>query len=203
MLKLTITILLLSLSITNYAQIQVQPFLGNDGLQIGTLVNKSFSKNEKWNYYNYSSYFTEYNNIKSSQMECYQNISYSFYKNFGLNVGATFGNGNLVPSIGLSYILDKDIFNINIFPSINYLLAENEIGADLNAMVEYTPAINKTWNFYSMLIFNSDYVSNNMDTKEILRVGLERKNKFQFGIGSDIDNLNSTLNIGAFIGYTF
>ncbi len=203
MLRNTFIFFLLCFSISNYAQIQVQPFFGNDGFQIGSLVNKSFTKSEKWNYFNYTSYFTEYHNIKSGQIESYQNISYSFYKNLGINMGTTFGNASLVPSIGLSYILDNNIFNINLFPSLNYLIAEEEIGADINAMLEYTPAISKTWNFYSMLIFNGDYALNEFDTKEYLRVGLEHKNKFQFGLGSDIDNTNSTFNIGAFIGYTF
>lgn len=203
MIKLRIIIALTCFSLTCHAQIQVQPFFGNDGLQIGSLVNKTFSKKEKWNYFNYTSYFTEYNNIKSGQIESYQNVSYAFYKNFGLNIGTSFGNANLTPSLGLSYILDKDKINISIFPSINYIITEKGIGADLNAMLEYTPAINKVWNLYSMLIFNGDYFENDFEAKEYVRVGLEHKNKLQFGLGSDIENTNSTFNIGAFIGYTF
>ena len=201
--KLIILIAFIILSLEGYAQIQVQPFFGNDGLQIGSLVNKAFTKKERWNYFNYTSYFTQYDSIKSGQIESYQNVSYSIYKNFGINAGATFGNANLIPSLGFSYILDKDKFNVSIFPSLNYLMAEKEIGADLNAMLEYTPTINKSWNFYAMLIFNGDYISSEFDTKEYLRIGLEHKNKFQFGVGTDIDNTNNTINIGAFVGYTF
>lgn len=184
-------------------QIQVQTFFGSDGLQIGTLVNKSFTKKENWNYYSYTSYFTEYNNIESSELESYQNVSYALFKSIGVNAGATLGNSSLTPSFGLSYILDLDNFNASIFPSINYLLKEKEVGYDINSMFEFTPSISTSWDLYTMLIFNGDYFDGEFDSKEYLRLGLDYKNTLQFGVGSDIDNNSNTYNIGGFIGYQF
>lgn len=185
------------------AQIQVQPFFGSDGLQVGTLINKPFSKKENWNYYNYTSYFTEYNNVETSELESYQNVSRSLYKNLGFNVGATFGNSTLIPALGLSYIFENENLNFSIFPSVNYLTVEKEVGFDLNSMFEYTQDISLSWSLYSLIIFNADYFDSELVSKEYVRLGLEYKNAIQFGVGSDIDNNEGTFNFGGFVGYQF
>ena len=200
--KFFFTLLLILPFVVN-AQIQVQPFFGSDGLQVGTLINKPFSKKENWNYYNYTSYFTEYNNVETSELESYQNVSRSLYKNLGFNVGATLGNGTLIPALGLSYIFENENLNFSIFPSVNYLTVEKEVGFDLNSMFEYTQDISLSWILYSLIIFNADYFDSELVSKEYVRLGLEYKNAIQFGVGSDIDNNEGTFNFGGFVGYQF
>jgi len=200
--KFFFTLLLILPFVVN-AQIQVQPFFGSDGLQVGTLINKPFSKKENWNYYNYTSYFTEYNNVETSELESYQNVSRSLYKNLGFNVGATLGNGTLIPALGLSYIFENENLNFSIFPSVNYLTVEKEVGFDLNSMFEYTQDISLSWSLYSLIIFNADYFDSELVSKEYVRLGLEYKNAIQFGVGSDIDNNEGTFNFGGFVGYQF
>jgi hypothetical protein len=200
--KFFFTLLLILPFVVN-AQIQVQPFFGSDGLQVGTLINKPFSKKENWNYYNYTSYFTEYNNVETSELESYQNVSRSLYKNLGFNVGATFGNSTLIPALGLSYIFENENLNFSIFPSVNYLTVEKEVGFDLNSMFEYTQDISLSWSLYSLIIFNADYFDSELVSKEYVRLGLEYKNAIQFGVGSDIDNNEGTFNFGGFVGYQF
>jgi hypothetical protein len=200
--KFFFTLLLILPFVVN-AQIQVQPFFGSDGLQVGTLINKPFSKKENWNYYNYTSYFTEYNNVETSELESYQNVSRSLYKHLGFNVGATFGNGTLIPALGLSYIFENENLNFSIFPSVNYLTVEKEVGFDLNSMFEYTQDLSLSWSLYSLIIFNADYFDSELVSKEYVRLGLEYKNAIQFGVGSDIDNNEGTFNFGGFVGYQF
>jgi hypothetical protein len=203
--KKIIIIILIFIIYKSNSQVQLQSFVGNDGLQFSTIIQKNIDK--KLNYFNFTNYYSEYNRQNSGTLEIYNVINYQIYKNIGIAAGNTFNNTDIIPQIGLSWNVDKDNLNFNFFPAINYSVNNKEAGLGIYTLLEYTPKISEKYNFYSMLILDSDFsFKEHSESNQYIRLGAEYKKKFQFGTGINLSekgiNYNFDTSFGVFLGYT-
>lgn len=207
-LKISILLAVICFSIKSKAQVTLQGYAGNDGYEFSSFIQKTISKNEKLSYYGYSNYFAEYKNNGTSTAEVFQTLNYQLIKNAGVSLGGTFTQGEFIPQVGLCYGVDKKHYSVSIFPGLGYSFKDKQINYGLNGLIEYSPKINDLWNFYSMLVLGSDFDgSEHTKTNEHLRLGLEYKTKFQFGLGLNLEQNGSDFNgeqpsFGIFAGYT-
>jgi hypothetical protein len=204
-LKITALAILFFTTIASNAQVQLQSFVGNDGLQFSTIIQKDIT--DKLNYFNFTNYYTEYNSYSTAALETYNVINYSFYKNIGIAAGSTFSNTDIIPQVGLSWSVDKEKVNFNLFPAISYSMDQKEMGFGIYSLLEYTPKINDRWNLYTMLILDSDFsVKEHSESNQYLRLGVEYNKKLQFGAGINFAEKGSNFEFdnsyGLFLGYT-
>lgn len=204
-LEIKILVIFLMVNFISNAQVQLQSFAGNDGLQFSSIIQKNIGA--KTNYLGFSNYYSPYNSYEKGELESYNVLNYQLYKNLGIATGATFSSKDITPQIGFSWSVDKEKINFNLFPAINYSLNHKEVGLGLYSLFEYTPKINKKWNSYNMLIVDSDFTfKEHTVSNQYLRIGLEYKSKFQFGLGINFsengDDFKFDNSYGIFMGYT-
>lgn len=187
------------------SQISVQAYGGNKETELLGIYNKDFSR--KWNYFASGTISYDYESKKINP-ELYQNINYGIVKNLGVSAGVHLSDKDIMPSVGVAYGKENDVFAVNIFPAFTYSTDAKEFGLGLYTLLEYTPKINERLNFYSMLIVESDFsFKEHQSSSQIIRLGIENKKKMQLGIGSNISQTGSDFdtdaNFGVFIGKKF
>ncbi|MCP1301300.1 hypothetical protein NK356_19145 [Chryseobacterium sp. S0630] len=187
------------------SQISVQAYGGNKETELLGIYNKDFSR--KWNYFASGTISYDYESKKINP-ELYQNINYGIVKNLGVSAGVHLSDKDIMPSVGVAYGKENDVFAVNIFPAFTYSTDAKEFGLGLYTLLEYTPKINERLNLYSMLIVESDFsFKEYQSSSQIIRLGIENKKKMQFGIGSNISQTGSDFdtdaNFGVFIGKKF
>ncbi|BFO64848.1 hypothetical protein [Chryseobacterium sp. KCF3-3] len=187
------------------SQISVQAYGGNKETELLGIYNKDFSR--KWNYFASGTISYDYESKKINP-ELYQNINYGIVKNLGVSAGVHLSDKDIMPSVGVAYGKENDVFAVNIFPAFTYSTDAKEFGLGLYTLLEYTPKINERLNLYSMLIVESDFsFKEHQSSSQIIRLGIENKKKMQFGIGSNISQTGSDFdtdaNFGVFIGKKF
>ncbi len=187
------------------SQISVQAYGGNKETELLGIYNKDFSR--KWNYFASGTLSYDYTSRKLTP-EFYQNINYGIVKNLGISAGVHLSDKDIMPSVGVAYGKENDVFAVNIFPAFTYSTDAKEFGLGLYTLLEYTPKINERFNLYSMLIVESDFsFKEHQSSSQIIRLGIENKKKMQFGIGSNISQTGSDfdtdVNFGVFIGKKF
>jgi agmatine deiminase len=196
------SILILSLSVT-YAQVQLQSSIGAEEFGINTLMQKSISKNQKFNYYGHTNFELKYKNDSVGMTEFFQVVDYKLGKNVGLALGNTINKGDFLPEIGLSFSFEKKAFDLNFYPTVSYSLKSKAVGYGANGIMSFSPKINDKWGYYNLLIFGVDFdaESNFMGNQNLL-VGLEYKQKLDFGLSLNLSNEQSDLNtsLGVFLG---
>lgn len=205
MMKKNMFLLILLLPFCSKAQISVQAYAGNKETEVLGIYDKDFGN--KWNYFASGTIGYDYN-LKNVNPELYQNINYGIGKNLGVSAGVHISDKDIMPSVGLAYGKANEVFGINIFPALTYSTDAKELGLGLYTLLEYTPKINERFNFYSMLIVESDFsFKEHQATSQVIRLGLENRKKMQFGIGSNISQTGSSyetdINFGVFIGKKF
>lgn len=197
--------LLLLLSYEISAQISIQGYAGAKEAEVLGIFDKDFKT--KWNYFASGTVSYGYDS-KKLNAEVYQNINYSIGKNWGVSGGIHVSNEDVMPSVGLAFLKEKGDFGINLFPALTYSFNNKEVGFGLYTLMEYTPKINERFNFYSMLIVESDFsFKEHQSSSQVIRLGIETRKKVQFGIGSTISQTGSTfdtsVDFGIFIGKKF
>ncbi|OCA70745.1 hypothetical protein BBI01_12450 [Chryseobacterium artocarpi] len=203
--KKNILFLILLLPFYGQAQISVQAYTGNKEAEILGIYNKDF--NSRWNYFASGTIGYDYDSKKVTP-EVYQNINYGLGKNWGISAGVHISKEDIIPSVGLAYGKENDVFGISVFPVFTYSTDAKEFGLGLYTLLEYTPRINDRLNLYSMLIVESDFgFKEHQLSSQVIRLGLENKKKLQWGIGSNISQTGSSfetdINFGVFIGKKF
>ena len=203
--KILITLLLLLFSYNAFAQVSIQGYAGTKEAEILGIFDKNFKT--KWNYFASGTASYGYES-KKVNAELYQNINYSFSKNWGVSAGVHISNEDVMPSVGLAFTKEKGDFGINLFPALTYSFDAKQLGLGLYTLMEYTPKINEQFNFYSMLIIESDFsFKQHQSSNQVIRLGLETRKKIQFGIGSTISqtgsNFETSIDFGVFIGKKF
>lgn len=191
----------------SYAQLQSQLYASNKESELLGIFDKDFSSNTKWNYFISATLAYNYDS-KDLGAELYNNLNYKLIDNWGVSLGANITKDAVTPLLGVAYTKEYKDFGINFFPAINYSFDAEEIGYGFYSLMEYTPKINDKFNFYSMLILESDFSDGKHEaSNQILRLGLLTSKKLQFGIGSNIsqfgDNFEYDANFGVFIGKQF
>ncbi|GAE65370.1 hypothetical protein CIN01S_11_00060 [Chryseobacterium indologenes NBRC 14944] len=187
------------------SQISIQAYSGNKETEILGIFSKDLKR--KWNYFASGTVSYNYNSKKVSP-EIYQNLNYEIGKNWGVSAGVHISDKDIMPSVGLAYTKENDVFGINIFPVFTYSTEAEAFGFGCYTLMEYTPKLNEKLNFYSMLIVESDFsFKEHQSSSQIVRVGIENKNKMQLGIGSNIsqtgNSFETDVNFGVFIGKKF
>lgn len=203
--KKKVFLLALLLPFYGKSQISVQAYAGNKEAELLGIYSKDF--NPKWNYFASGTVSYDYD-AKKVNPEIYQNINYGVGKNWGVSAGVHISKEDVMPSVGLAYGKENDVFNINVFPALTYSTDAKNFGLGLYTLLEYTPKINEKLNFYSMLIVESDFsFKEHQSSSQVIRIGLENKRKMQWGIGSNISQTGSSfdtdINFGLFIGKKF
>jgi hypothetical protein len=147
-------------------------------------------------------------------------LTYQFNNWLGISVGGSFDGVQFIPTLGLSlgYFNKKGDFSITAFPTIQ--LAK-PMALDLFALINYSPQFNKKWGVFTQLIIGTNlgiqkeapnqkreilniFTRHNI-SNQLLRVGLNYKQKFQFGIGADFAQFGTNEgrfdNFGIFLRY--
>ncbi|MBK1897978.1 hypothetical protein [Chryseobacterium paridis] len=187
------------------AQVSIQGYTGVKETEVLGIFDKDFKT--KWNYFALGNVSYGYES-KKVNAEVYQNLNYHIVKNWGASAGVHISNEDVMPSVGLAFTKEKTDFGISLFPSLTYSFDSKEMGLGLYTLMEYTPKINDRFNFYSMLIIESDFsFKQHQSSNQVVRLGLETRKKVQFGIGSTISqtgsNFETSFDFGVFIGKKF
>lgn len=194
--------------VTIAQDVQIQSFIGNDGFQLNSIIQKEITKNKKLNYFGFSNVFTEYQSTDSLDLDLLNLAHYNLYKGIVAIGGVSISKKDMIPQLGLGYTMDKDRFNLNIFPMLNYSLKEKEVGGGLYTLMEYTPHIKNKWDLYTMLILDTDFnFREHLESKQYIRIGTQFDKRLQFGLGIDLSQKTNDFifssHYGGFLGYSF
>jgi hypothetical protein len=192
---------MLSLSIR--AQIVLEALVGNKQAHYINYINKDLDSTAKWNFFNLNRFTVNYNDKALNTVSIEGQLTYQFKPWIGLSAGGGFYGELCVPTIGLSlsYMNKKEDFFIQMYPTIGYL--ERQFAPSVLGLIGYTPKFSKTWGLSSQIIFSIDPI----EAAQIVRIGVDYKEKIQFGIGVDMaqnfESKNLQYNLGPFIRYNF
>ena len=220
-LKRIVFIVMLLISHAGFAQIPVETLLGNKQTHFISYWQKDIDSLGKFNYFSLSRFAIDHEDKAYNNFALEGQVTYQLKNWFGVCAGGAYAGNNFVPTVGLSlrYANKKGDFYIQSFPTVNL----DEIKTfNFFGIIGYTPRINKTFGIFSQLIFSTNlqmdktqvmpdreilglFTGHNQST-QLIRVGLDYKEKFQFGIGADFNqffkNQGNFSNIGVFIRMT-
>jgi len=191
--------LMVSLSIR--AQIVLEALAGNRQAHYINYVGEDLDSTAKWNFFNLNRFTVNYKDEALNNVSIEGQLTYQFKPWIGVSAGGGFYGELFVPSIGLSlsYLNKKEDFFIQMYPTIGF--AEGEVAPSVLGLIGYTPKFSKSWGLSSQIIFSVDPI----EASQIVRVGANYKDAFQFGIGMDmIQNLQTRIlnfNLGPFIRF--
>ncbi|PQA95571.1 hypothetical protein B0A69_04090 [Chryseobacterium shigense] len=199
--------LFLMMFISSYApsQVSIQAYGGNKEAEVLGIYDKDFGN--RWNYFVSGTVAYDYKTRKVSPA-VYQSVNYFVGNNWGASAGVYTSAEEVMPSLGFAFVKETRTLGINLFPAVTYSFDTGEAGLGLYTLLEYTPELNEQFNFYSMLMVESDFsFQEHQASSQIIRLGLENNKKMQFGIGSTISQTGSSfetdINFGLFIGKKF
>ena len=195
------------LTLTYYccvAQIPVQVFGGNNAIEYNFLWYKDIDKKGKVNLFNFTFFTIDYEDPSKNAYEIYQVATYNFTKNWGLAGGGRFTSGQFAPQIAISYQLETKDLYLNLFPTVQYLSNQHQVGYSLFGLLFYKPPINDTWTMFNQLAFEPLFNSKeHIYSYQQVRVGLSYKELFQFGLGVNFEQFGNRFetrqNYGVFI----
>lgn len=192
----------------SFAQLPVQVFGGSKAIEYNFLWYKDIDQNGRVSLFNFTFFTIDYQDQSKNTYEIYQVATYNFTKNWGLASGGRFTNGRFAPQMAVSYQLEKKDLYINIFPTVQYLSSQQPIGYSLFGLLFYKPKINDAWKMFNQLTFEPLFDSNeHIYSYQQIRVGLEYKELFQFGLGLNLEqagrNFETKQNFGVFIRKEF
>ena len=183
------------------AQIPVLLFAGHEATEFEFLWSKDIDRQGKFNLFNYTLFFADYDEKQENTSNIWQVITYNFNKTWGVAAGGAFSNGEFLPQIALSYQIESEDLYFNLFPSVQYLPSDETLGYALFGLLFYEPKINDQWSIFSQLLFeplfnNEGHVSGYQQ----IRFGLNYNKLFQFGVGVNLTqtgkSFSNTTNIG-------
>lgn len=185
------------------AQLPVQVFGSREALEYSFLWFKDLDKKGKITLFNFTYFTAHYKDHTKNAYEIYQVATYNLKKNWGLAMGGRFTNGQLVPQIAVSYQVEKKDFYFNLFPTLHYV-GDRRVAYSLFGLLFYTPRINGRWRMFNQLAFEPLFNGKEMIyAYQQLRVGLDYKELFQFGLGANFEqigkNPEARQNFGVFI----
>ncbi len=192
-----IAIFLMAISST-YAQISNELLVGNRQAHYISYWQKDIDKLGKYNLFNLNRFVRDFKDVSYSNLSMDIQVSCRMNKWFGISTGAGYNGEIILPNIGfsLSFRNKKEDFFIEAFPTVGIT---KQITPSIFAIVGYNPKIKHKWGLSNQLIFTLNVIS----SSQLIRLGLNFKDKFQFGIGADInyfyENKPSIYNFGAFI----
>ena len=195
--------ILLLVSSHIHAQIAFETLVGNQQGHYINYLDKDLESSGKWNFFNLNRFTVNYNDKAFNTVSIEGQLSYQFKPWLGISVGGGFYGKLFIPTFGLSlsYINKKEDFFVQMYPTIG--LAERQFAPSALGIIGYIPKITKYWGLSSQIIFSLDP----NEASQIVRMGANYKDKFQFGIGIDmlqnIQAKNFNFNAGPFIRFNF
>jgi hypothetical protein len=194
-----------------YAQIPFEVMVGNKQTLYFAYIQKDIDSIGRWNLFSQGLYGVNYKDSSLNSISIDNQLTYQFNNWLGISIGGSFDGVQFIPTLGLSlgYLNKKGDFSITAFPTIQ--LAK-PMALDLFALINYSPQFNKKWGLFTQLIIGTNLGIQKEDpnqkreilniftrhniSNQLLRVGLNYKQKFQFGLGIDFAQFG--MNEGAF-----
>lgn len=191
----------LMVSVCVSAQIVLEALAGNKQAHYINYIDKDLDSLAKWNFFNLNRFTVDYRDRALNTVSIEGQLTYQFKPWLGISAGGGFYGELFVPTIGLSlsYMNKKEDFFIQMYPTIGF--AKGQVAPSVLGLIGYTPKISKNWGFSSQIIFSADP----LEASQIIRVGANYKDRFQFGIGVDMlqnyQTRNLNFNLGPFIRF--
>ena len=204
----------------SFAQIPFEVMTGDKQTLYYAYIQKDLDSVGRWNIFSQSLYAINYKNKAQNSISIEGQVTYQFSNWLGLSAGGGFDGIEFVPTVGLSfgYLNKKGDFSISAFPMIQL---SRPVALDFFALINYSPQFNKKWGVFSQLIagtnlgLQKEYPNQKRDvlniftrhniSNQLLRVGLNYKQKIQFGLGADFAQIGmkegTFENFGVFIRY--
>ena len=203
-----------------FAQIPFEVMVGNKQTLYLTYIQKDLDSLGRWNIFSQGLYAVNYKDPSLNSISIDNQLTFQFNNWLGISAGGSFDGLQFIPSLGLSfsYLNKKGDFSISAFPMVQ--LAK-PIALDLFALVNYSPQFTKKWGLFSQFIMGTNlglqkeypnqqkeimniFTRHNI-SNQLLRIGLNYKQKFQFGVGADFAqfgmNEGTFKNFGVFLRY--
>ncbi|MGD1842838.1 MAG: hypothetical protein ACFB0B_18355 [Thermonemataceae bacterium] len=214
-------VLFLILSICShfaFAQIPTEVLVGNRQTHYISYWQKDIDAAGKLNLFTFSRFAIDHRNSMYNNFSLEAQLTYQIKDWIGISAGGGYAGEDFMPAIGLSlsHASKKGDFFIEAYPT---LLLDDVKAFNVLGIVGYMPTLNDKWGLFTQLIFSTNLQLDKTDfspTREILgvftahqqssqliRVGLNYKERFQFGIGADFNqffqNTGNFQNVGLFV----
>jgi hypothetical protein len=203
-----------------FAQIPFEVMVGDKQTLYFAYIQKDLDSLGRWNIFSQGLYGVNYKDSTLNSISIDNQLTYQFNNWLGISAGGSFDGSQFNPSLGLSfsYLNKKGDFSISAFPMVQ--LAK-PMALDFFALVNYSPQFTKKWGLFSQFIIGTNlglqkeypnqqreilniFTRHNI-SNQLLRIGLNYKQKFQFGIGADLAqfgmNEGTFENFGIFLRY--
>jgi hypothetical protein len=216
---LIVAILVMTTQYT-YAQTPLEVMVGDKQTLYFAYIQKDIDSIGRWNIFSQGLYAVNYKNSALNSISIDNQLTYQFNNWLGISAGGSFDGMQFIPSLGLSlgYLNKKGDFSITAFPTLQLV---KPIALDLFSLINYSPQFNTKWGLFSQLIIGTnlglqkEYPSQEREilniftqhniSNQLLRVGLNYKQKFQFGMGADFAQFGmkegTFENFGIFLRY--
>jgi len=203
-----------------FAQIPFEVMAGNKQTLYFAYIQKDVDSIGRWNIFSQGLYAVNYKDTAQNAISIDNQLTYQLNNWLGISIGGTFDGLQFNPTLGLSlgYLNEKGDFSITAFPMLQ--LAK-PMALDVFGLINYSPQFNKKWGLFSQFIIGTNlglqkeipnqkreilnvFTRHNI-SNQLLRIGLNYKQKFQFGVGVDLSqfgmNEGNFENFGVFLRY--
>lgn len=204
----------------SFGQIPFEVMVGNKQTLYFAYIQKDLDSVGRWNIFSQGLYAVNYQASSLNSISIDNQLTYQLNKWLGISAGASFDGLQFIPSLGLSfsYLNKKADFSISAFPMVQ--LAK-PMALDFFALMNYSPQFTKKWGLFSQFIIGTNlglqkeypnqqkeilniFTRHNI-SNQLLRIGLNYKQNFQFGLGKDFAqfgmNEGAFENFGVFLRY--
>ena len=187
-----------------FGQIPVEILVGNKQTQFLNYWQKDIDSAKRFNFFSFTRFAIDHKDDAYNNFSIDGQLSYSLNNWLGLSLGGGYEGANFVPSIGLnlSYSNQKGDFFLETYPTLQL---DKIKSLSLFGVAGYNPKFNSKWGLFSQLIFSANLQidktamnpSRNIlglftalqQSTELIRLGLDFKEKYQFGFGADLNQI--------------
>ena len=189
---------------STYGQLPVELFAGNRAAEYSFFWDHDLDTTRKVSLFNLTFFNINYDNKSENTYEIYQIGTYNLNPNWGLAGGGRFANQQFAPQLAVSYQYESRDLYFNIFPTIQFFTQQKFVGYSLFGLLFYKPRINETWKMFNQVILEPLFNGKgHLFSYQQIRVGLEYKELFQFGLGLNMEQegtqFKGRYNLGLFI----
>ncbi|MEY4459443.1 MAG: hypothetical protein RIT38_648 [Bacteroidota bacterium] len=203
-----------------FAQIPFEVMVGNKQTQYFGYIQKDLDSIGRWSAFSQSIFAINHKDSTLNSISVDGQLTYMLNNWLGVAAGGAFDGNRFTPTLGLSftYINKKRDFVITAFPTAQLV---KPIALDLFALINYSPQFNTNWGLFSQFILGTNlglqkdypnqkrevlnFFTRHNSSTQLLRIGLNYKQKFQFGVGADLAqfgmNEGTFENFGIFLRY--
>jgi hypothetical protein len=195
------------------AQLAPQLFGGHRAAEYNFLWFKEVDKKGKLSLFNYTTFTVNYASKANNAYEIYQVGIFNLNKTWGIAGGGRFISNEFIPLIALSFQQVGKDWYFNLFPSAQLTTSAEEpfrqkMSYSLFGLLFYKPKLNDTWKMFNQLSFEPLLsAEQHLYSYQQIRVGLQYNERFQFGLGANLEQLGKDFsfrqNYGLFLRKEF